>query len=253
MAWVLRNKPLEDGFSRLTVLWEEGRRLPQPGQFFMLRGWEEEPLLSRPFSVYDAAEIPSGSGAVLSFLFKKTGRGTNLLSMLEQGGKVTLTGPLGNGFPVIEGDVLLVGGGAGAAPLLFAAKCLKKCKPERKVSVYLGFSGVVVEETKSAFSSYADNFFAKSGGFITDDVLFTSEEAIFACGPEPFLLALYKKCKDCGKQERLFVSLEARMACGMGLCLSCTRPTVNGGRKKICADGPVFRAAEVFGDYEALL
>ena len=90
-AAVLENKPLGDGIFRMTVRWTEP---VQAGQFFMVRGWDRFPLLSRPISVHDAAE------ETLVFLYEVRGEGTRLLSEKRKGDSVELTGPVGTGFPV---------------------------------------------------------------------------------------------------------------------------------------------------------
>jgi dihydroorotate dehydrogenase electron transfer subunit len=205
------------------------------GQFCMLRGWGEEPLLSRPLSVFDS------TGKSLSFLYRCAGRGTRLLSSLEAGDGVQVLGPLGRGFGAAEGRIALVGGGAGIAPLFLAAKQLRR--PGNFVAAFLGFRGEPVLQAE--FAAHTDRLRCKSGGFVTDDVEPGDYSRILACGPEAMLRSLWEKCLSQNAAERLEVSLEGRMACGIGACFACTRKT-SAGNRKVCKDGPVFPAMEVF-------
>jgi dihydroorotate dehydrogenase electron transfer subunit len=208
------------------------------GQFYMLRAWETYPVLSRPLSVFDA-----GNGR-LAFVYKAAGRGTAVFAGLRRGDRVGLLGPLGNGFPDTEGNVALVGGGAGIAPLYLGAKQIKAARDGHRVDVFLGFSGepFLVRE----FESAADRVVVNVGGFITDDIDPSGYDSILACGPEIMMQVLFEKCRKTGAAAKLSVSLENRMACGVGACFVCSRP-VGGSNKKVCKDGPVFQAEAVFG------
>jgi dihydroorotate dehydrogenase electron transfer subunit len=104
------------------------------GQFYMLRAWKEYPLLSRPISVFDA------DGETVSFLYKVTGRGTEIFSGLKAEDEIGLRGPLGSAFPEVSGKIALVGGGVGIAPFYLTAKQLKAAHPGCRVDLYLGFS-----------------------------------------------------------------------------------------------------------------
>ena len=212
------------------------------GQFYMLRAWEHEPVLSRPLSVYDA-----GKGYI-SFIHRVIGRGTAIFAGLRAGDPVSILGPLGNGFPGAEpgsayGKVALVGGGAGIAPLYLAAKQIKAAHHSCHVDVFLGYSGesFLVRE----FEGAADKVTVNVGGFITDEVDPAGYDLILSCGPEIMMKVLYEKCRKADARARVYVSLESRMACGVGACFVCSRK-VGGGNKKVCKDGPVFPAEEVF-------
>jgi dihydroorotate dehydrogenase electron transfer subunit len=202
-------------------------------------------------------------GGTVSFLYKAVGKGTGVFSALRKGDGISATGPLGNSFPGVTGKIGLVGGGAGIAPLYLAAKQLKQLKEINQINqikkfgksenngskadiivdIYLGFSeaAFLTEEYKNA----ADTLVTDVGGFITDKIDPCGYDHIMACGPEPMMKALYEKCKT-GAEEKLYVSMESRMACGIGACLVCNCKTA-GGNRKICKDGPVFKGAEVFG------
>jgi dihydroorotate dehydrogenase electron transfer subunit len=251
-APVLANRALGDDF----YLLETGRpagEAPRAGQFYMLRAWETYPVLSRPISVFDAPENR------LLFLYKVLGTGTRLFSRLREGDSLTLQGPLGRGFPECRGTVALVGGGAGIAPLCLGAKQLRAGNDGAvggtaagagnsgegcRVEVFLGFSGrpFLTEHFEGVH-----RLMVKTGGFITDEVEDPGRyDHIFACGPEAMMAALFAKCEAAGAGDKLYVSLESRMACGTGACFVCSRKTP-GGNKKVCKDGPVFPAREVFG------
>ena len=164
--------------------------------------------------------------------------------MLRAGDKVSLSGPCGHGYPTEHGKIALVGGGAGVAPLYLAAKTLKK-DSGTAVDLFLGFSGE--EMLRREFKAVSDSLTVNVGGFITDSVRPSDYDAIFSCGPEIMMRALWKKCMAEKAEARVYVSLERRMACGVGACLGCTIRTAS-GRRRVCRDGPVFRAQEVFFD-----
>jgi dihydroorotate dehydrogenase electron transfer subunit len=236
---VLANRALGDNF----YLLETGRpsgEAPRAGQFYMLRAWETYPVLSRPISVFDAPENR------LVFLYKALGEGTRLFSRLREGDPITLQGPLGRGFPELRGTIALVGGGAGIAPLYLGAKQLRAAGPGGcRIEFFLGFSGAPF--LTGQFEAAADRLTLKTGGFITDEVEAPGRyDHLLACGPEAMMEALFAKCEAAGAGDKLYVSLESRMACGTGACFVCSRKTRR-GNKKVCKDGPVFPAREVFG------
>ncbi|GHV56557.1 dihydroorotate dehydrogenase [Synergistales bacterium] len=201
----------------------------------MLRSWGTYPLLSRPISVFDA------DGDSVSFLYRAVGEGTDLLSKLREGGDISVGRPLGSGFPNIGGRVAMVGGGAGIAPLYLAAKTLKSSDERNTADMYLGFSGepLLLDE----YGSVCDALAFDVGGFVTDIVPCGNYDCVISCGPEAMMRALHEKCKTA--RVPLYVSLEKHMACGFGVCLGCSLDTTR-GRKKVCADGPVFKSDEVF-------
>ncbi|MCL6458093.1 MAG: dihydroorotate dehydrogenase electron transfer subunit [Gorillibacterium sp.] len=225
MTTVISNNQIA---SDIFVLTAEGDYQGEMGQFYMLRGWDQFPILSRPISIHDIGE------GYISFLYRVVGQGTELLSRLKPGDFLGLEGPYGNGFPVIQGKVALVGGGMGTAPLYYAAKRLLNS------DAYLGFSyeAFRVEEFRHTTGQTKVNI----GGYIVDDFDPTGYEAVFTCGPLPMMRALATKLQ--GTSTKLYVSLEKRMACGIGACFVCSCATTNGNRKA-CKDGPVFLAEEV--------
>lgn len=237
MAEILQNERVNEDFYLMKV---KAKNQAAMGQFYMLRAWNEYPVLSRPISVFDA------DPETVSFLYKVVGKGTEIFAELKAGDEITLDGPHGNGFPEVKGKVALVGGGVGIAPLYLTAKTLKKLDPDTTVDIYLGFSGEPILTDR--YEQVADKVTVNVGGFVTDDIDPCQYDYIMTCGPEIMMKVLYKKCKDMKAAAPVYVSMENRMACGIGACLVCTCKTSNGNRRA-CKDGPVMLGNEVF-DYE---
>ncbi|MEG0075479.1 MAG: dihydroorotate dehydrogenase electron transfer subunit [Eubacterium sp.] len=231
MAIILSNISVADSVYKMDLAYEGN---VSTGQFFMVRAWEKDPLLSRPISVCNVKE------GVLTFLYQVVGRGTELLSHLEPKDSVELQGPFGNGFPEIETDLAVVGGGIGIAPLYYVCRDFKRKHPDKYLRVYMGFrkSAYCVD----VFEKLADEVIVDIGGIITHQVTAREGETFFTCGPEMMMKSL---CDVVPKENPVYVSLESHMACGIGACLACTCETTE-GRKKICKDGPVF-SREVVG------
>lgn len=235
MGRIIWNKQLAKDFFLMKV--EEGNHA-EMGQFYMLRAWDMFPVLSRPISVFDR------DGESIVFMYKNIGKGTERFAELKEGDSITLEGPYGNGFPKVQGKVALVGGGVGIAPLYLTAKILKDMYPENTVDIYLGFSDTALLEEE--YKKVADRVHINVGGFITDDVCPEEYDYVLTCGPRIMMEKLYLKCK--GTKAKVYVSMENRMACGVGACLVCSCKTIK-GNKKVCKDGPVFSGEEVF-DFE---
>ena len=206
------------------------------GQFVELHLPDGAMLLPRPISLFDTDEERGET----TLVYRIAGKGTQLLGTLKCG-ELRVTGPLGNGFPIEDGPAVLIGGGLGIAPLYLLLKTLKRADPAREVSVYLGYTEPVF--LKEHFFDLADIVTAQTGGYITDAVDFSREAVYYACGPAPMMRAAAKKASEYGR--KLYVSLESRMACGVGACLGCSIETINGNRR-VCKDGPVFDAREVY-------
>ncbi|MBQ9041987.1 MAG: dihydroorotate dehydrogenase electron transfer subunit [Eggerthellaceae bacterium] len=225
-----------------------------PGQFVHMKLPEfESHILRRPFSVY-ARNADAGT---LEILYQEVGTVTRLMPAL-QGSVVEMIGPIGNTWATDCSHALLVGGGVGAAPLFMLAETLK--------AAAIPFDVVLGAQTKSALVArerYADLLGCEPccatddgsygrAGFCTSLVEERLAEGCLAdnepydflavCGPEP----LMKIVANMGAQAkvRTQVSMEKRMACGVGACLSCVVDTVNGKRRS-CVDGPIFEAEEV--------
>ncbi|MBS4535886.1 dihydroorotate dehydrogenase electron transfer subunit [Clostridium sp. D2Q-14] len=230
MAKIIGNEALSEDIYIIII---EGKFSGEIGQFYMLRGWEEYPLLSRPLSIYD---INDGN---ISFLYKVIGKGTKRLSELKEGDNINLQGPYGNGFPKVDGKVALVGGGIGIAPLLYTGKILED--KVDKLDIYLGFreEAILTDE----YRKYSDELYLSIGSNITDQLDINKYDYIFTCGPEPMMKKIVDMKSD--NNTKIYVSLEKHMACGIGACLVCSCETKK-GMTRVCKDGPVYLGEEVF-------
>ena len=225
---------------------------PKAGQFFMVKPLRGSAFLPRPLSVceYNAAQN------TVKFLIARRGRGTEELAQMNTGEKTQLTGPLGNvwaDFLPDNGKAALVGGGVGIAPL----QALVSEKPDYNFHFFAGFRrGFREKEEENAMLGSANNVRklvitaedgrnALSGRIL--DFLFEPKnyDVILACGPVPMLKALNEKCER--NSVPCYVSLERRMACGVGACLGCNVRTVKGNRR-CCVEGPIFSTRELSFD-----
>ena len=236
-ALVLENKPLGGGIFKMVAEWPYGA---EAGQFFMVRGWDKYPLLSRPISVHDADE------KTVTFLYEVRGEGTRILSEKKAGEEVELTGSVGRGFPVekVKGKVAVVSGGIGFAPLLLTVKKLQDCEVTlccgfRDKSYSLDEFAPYVKEIRVATDSGREGH----KGFVTDLLDVAEFDCVVTCGPEVMMEKLAKTC--IAKGVKCYVSMERHMACGVGACLGCTHETAHGARC-ICKDGPVFEGEEIY-------
>lgn len=217
-----------------------------PGQFVDLYSADGSKLLPRPISL---CEIDREKGT-LRLVYRIAGKGTAEFSKLQSGDTIDVLGPLGNGFNLEDGRAILIGGGIGIPPMLQLAKELK-CEK----TIVLGYRD---EEFLSAeFEPYGEVFMSSDSG--TLGVKGTVMDAIrkygiegthiYACGPTPMLRAIQKYALD--NNIRAQLSLEERMACGVGACLACVCKSKEVDHhskvhnKRICKDGPVFYAEEV--------
>ena len=196
-------------------------------------------FLRRPISVCDVNEDS------LTIIYKVVGKGTEIMSKMQNGKLDLLTG-LGNGYDLTRsGDApLLVGGGVGVPPLYLLAKEL--IKKDKKVTVILGFN--TKEEifyqkefeklgAKVLITTVDGSYGIK--GFVTDALEGLSCSYFYACGPEPMLKALSKATVINGE-----LSFEERMGCGFGACMGCSCKTLT-GNKRICKEGPVMKKEEI--------
>ena len=212
--------------------------ITKPGQFVNVKIPEQ--FLRRPFSVCDWDK------KTFTIIYKVVGEGTEKLSKISSGVKLSVLSGLGNGYELKKTEkISLIGGGVGIPPLYALAKKFleKNINPE----IILGFN-------KSEECFYVDEFRALNldvkvttidgslgvKGLVTD--VLKGDEYVYACGPLAMLKAVHKKVKD-GQ-----FSFEARMGCGFGVCMGCSFRTKN-GYKRICKDGPIFNYSEIiFGD-----
>ena len=237
MALIIDNKKLSEGIYMMRVSSE--LKAPVPGQFVMLRPEGDGLFLGRPISVMD------WDNGVWTFLYKVVGKGTLAMSGLKAGDDIGMFGPMGNGFSQVMPlsrirRAVLIGGGMGIAPMYGLAKALRSTGAH--VKIHLGFTDEPI--LRKEFADVSDELVINVGGYVTDDVKFEPGPVYFACGPEPMMKAAAVRAREGGAE--MVVSLESRMACGMGACLGCTIDTVKGS-KRVCKDGPCFRYEEVSG------
>ena len=234
------NVEISEGVYMLSI---KGNFKVKPGQFFMLKVSDLEPLLPRPISVYDVSDEK------ISFLYGIVGKGTKLLSKLKENDEVQIMGPLGNGFDVekIKGKIAVVSGGIGIAPLIYLIKKLTDCE----IDLYSGFR--TVDYSVDTVEKYVNKIYlsTESGlkghkGYVTDIINPQKYETVICCGPEIMMKKVISLCNDA--KVPVYVSMETHMACGIGACLVCTCKTV-GGNKRTCKDGPVFLGKDlIFND-----
>jgi len=224
-----------------------------PGQFVSLYTKDRSKLLPRPISV---CEIHKEENA-LRLVYRVTGEdtGTKQFSCLAVGDQIEIMGPLGNGFEIEKGvqkKVLLVGGGIGIPPMLALAKELAG---KAMVEMMMGYRSelFLTQELEQYGALYftTDDGSAGIKGHVLQGikVLNLMPEVIYACGPTPMLKGIKKFALE--KNVPCYLSMEEKMACGIGACLACVCPSKEpddysqGYTKRICKDGPVFLATEV--------
>ncbi len=236
---------------------------PQPGQFVMIRiSGLYEPLLARPISIYSFSR--GGDSCAIELLYSAVGKGTQILAGLISGSQVEIHGPLGRGFAIDEArkNVIFIAGGMGIAPLSLLTEhlCRDKCFSPAVMTFYLGAktAKAVVGLDKLQKLCYNINVCTNDGslgekGLVTQvfqkDIKKSSPEntTVYACGPKEMLQSLAKMLR----KSKFFsqVSLEERMACGIGACLGCAVAIKDNqgalAYKRVCTDGPVFNLSEV--------
>ncbi len=224
----------------------------KPGQFVHLKcGDTLDPILRRPFSIHQI----DYEKEILRIYYAVVGKGTQLLQKIRVNEVVSIMGPLGNGFTLVEEkNVFLIGGGMGSAPLYFLAEELNK--RDNKISIFLGAGNEEGIKIKDSFNKISKDIKVStddgSAGFHGNvlDLLSnclssqSKPQMIYTCGPVPMLKGIQKFAED--KDIPCQLSLESMMACGIGVCLGCV---CQGKDKnyypKVCSDGPVFWAEEV--------
>ncbi len=215
-----------------------------PGHFIHIRIADgPHPILRRPFSIFAA------DGTKIQVLFKIVGEGTRLLSSATVGDEIDIIGPLGNPFRIGVKPAVLIAGGIGCAPLIFLAKRLRRAGGN--VSFLYGARTKLDLLLIDEISRIADKLevatedgSAGIKGLISElaTSYYTSDYALYACGPEAMLHTLKKQLDARGLVAQF--SLESRMACGVGACQGCAVKTTKGYRR-VCVDGPVFLSDEI--------
>ncbi len=245
LATVLSNEMVMPGVFSLCLQCPEVAAAARPGQFVMLKCGESL-LLRRPISISDT-NPPSGQ---IGLMIANVGAGTEWLSKRQPGEELDILGPLGNGFTIDEKAerLLLIGGGMGIAPLNFLAR--KAASVGKRVTLVLGARTGELLCPPSHLPKVDECVICTEDasvgikGRVTDcpDAHIEEADQIFACGPLPMYRALVKDPRFAKKPMQ--VSLEVRMACGIGLCYGCTVKT-NQGLRQVCQNGPVFDMGDI--------
>jgi len=219
------------------------KQLPAAGQFFMLHPQRSNHLLSRPISVFHVENLGDGSNEIFFMILLK-GKGTHELCNLQINDKVNLLGPCGNKFesPAEAGKkVLIIGGGIGVAPVAGFAETLAEKSYDFIASFKSGSYGLDFVKPEKLVITTDDGSVGVHGmlsAALTKEFLQDGNySAVYACGPTPMLAYIQSVCKETGTKS--YLSMEAHMACGVGVCLGCTIDTTE-GKKRCCKDGPVF-------------
>jgi dihydroorotate dehydrogenase electron transfer subunit len=260
---ILENLRVAPGHFRMSLRLPAAFPRPAPGQFVMVRdAGRRDPLLPRPLSVFGFR--PQRDHAILELLYRAVGRGTSLFSGMKSGDPLSVLGPLGRGFTIRRNlrRVLLVAGGVGVAPLSYL---LQEAYPREtaaggpEVTAYLGagteelLTGTDRLETACDLRICTDDgsrgYRGPVTGLLKDELGGAAHEetAIYACGPAGMIRELQRLLS--GTAISCEVSLEERMACGVGACLGCAVAlrTASGGSeyRRVCHDGPVFDIREI--------
>lgn len=235
-------------------MWLEAKEiaaLAVPGQFVSLFTKDKSKLLPRPISL---CEIDKEKG-LLRVVYRVTGKGTGTeqFSEMAKGDTIEIMGPLGNGFPLEEGKgkkAFLIGGGIGVPPMLELAKQLDA---EKQLVMGYRDEQFLTEEFQKNGTLYlaTEDGSAGTKGNVLDAIRENALTAdiIYACGPAPMLRAIKRYAEE--NNIVCYVSMEERMACGIGACLACVCKSkeVDGHshvhNKRVCKDGPVFLSTEV--------
>lgn len=253
-ARVVSQKVLAEGVMDLCIetnLAEDAK----PGQFVGIFPKNAATLLPRPISIcgYDKEK------GTLRIVYRIAGTGTAEFSLYKQGDSVQVLGVLGNGFPLDKAEgkkVLIIGGGIGVPPLLGLAKELKALGKASEIAMVMGYRD---SETFLAdeFGDQGSLYIATEDGSVgtKGNVIDACREngiktdVIYACGPMPMLKGVKNFAAEIG--AKAYLSLEERMACGVGACLGCICKTKNVdehshvNNARICTDGPVFDADDL--------
>lgn len=252
-AVVVSQRELATGIFDLVIKTDKIADLAKAGQFVSVYSNDGTKLLPRPISLCGIDKDKK----TLRLVYRVTGEGTGTeeFSKLREGDSIRILGPLGNGFDLIDKKVFIVGGGIGVPPMLQLAKDMKAngCNDIQVVMGYRDANTFLKDE----FETVAPTFVATEDGSVGSkgnviDAIKENNlkaEVIMTCGPTPMLRALKAYAEE--NNMECYVSMEERMACGIGACLACVCKTkdkdshTNVNNKRICKEGPVFNAKEV--------
>ncbi len=227
---------IRTNYIQITIKDEDLASQCNPGNFFQIKAdiTSQSWRLFKPISVYDIEEES------ISFLIKVIGGGTRALAALKTGDKLKIYGPLGNAFPLRQDSkILMVSGGTGYPPLAFLKKRLDSSN-----NILFLHGGASKDDVFPCDCSYTIDGSFGNKGIVTKDIadLLKKEsfDCIYSCGPVNMLKTLAQIVAPIPH----YVSMEAYMACGVGVCYGCVIPT-NEGYLRVCYDGPIFEAEKI--------
>lgn len=244
---IISKQAIAKGIFDLIIKCPEIAEITKAGQFAQVSA--EGFFLRRPISICD---IDKEKGTI-RLVFEVRGKGTDKISELNKGDSIDIIAPLGNGFKVLDGKkAICIGGGIGTPPMVGIAK--EYGKNATVISGFRSANAVILQDDFKAQGNETilctDDGTSGIHGFVTDalkEKLQTEKpDIIYACGPMPMLKAVVTIAEEYGIESQ--VSLEQRMACGVGACLVCVCRTVKDGKEifsHVCTDGPVFDGKEV--------
>lgn len=253
MMLIKNQREISKNIFELTLQGELVQEMNQPGQFIHIRVPRSDLLLRRPISLASISKTEK----ICKVIYRTEGDGTKSLSQLKVDDRVDVLGPLGNGFKIDfikENDVVfIVGGGIGVPPLY--ELCKQLAKKNDKLIILNGFSDKKTIFYEKEFSDLGvlmlatdDGSYAQKGhvGHLIEKALKVHPEpaAIYSCGPKALLRTVEKQFEG---HPHVYLSMEERMACGLGACYACVcqskrDESVN---LKVCDEGPVFQSGEV--------
>jgi len=264
-AEVTANTRLSPDYNVIALHAPEIARAAGPGQFVMVKPQAGlDPLLRRPFSIFERVMDAAGNPVGISLLNKRVGVGTRMLFAAKPGERVSVLGPLGKPFVPVDppAEAWMVAGGVGLAPFATLDAALRTRGTPRRL-----FYGA-----RSKSDLYYADIFERDGarlhlstedgtrgdhGRISEPLKRALDSApkdaritIYACGPTPMMRAVAKLGEAAG--HPVFVSLEPTMGCGMGGCYSCVIPVQKGSQRvfvRACLEGPVFESRAVAWDH----
>ena len=222
----------------------DDKPLPEmiPGQFVEIKvEGSQATFLRRPISIHYVDREKNE----LWLLVAVVGQGTRAMASLSAGDTMNLVLPLGNGFTISARKTLLVGGGVGVAPLLYAGKAIREAggEPVFLLGARSAKDLLEIERFRAIGRVLTTTEDGSDGerGFVTDHSVWEKEpfQMISVCGPKPMMVAVARKARE--KNIPCEVSLENMMACGLGACLCCVENTTD-GNVCVCKEGRIFSA-----------
>lgn len=253
---LLKKEELKPGIIKFSVKAKEIVDTAKPGNFIEIRVNNDiEPFLRRPISIYNMDK----ENGILEFIFQVKGKGTHILAERKEGELIDIIGPIGYGTFKYKNyqKIYIIGGGIGVFPLYELAKEGKK--ENKEIKTYLGFRNRDMVVLEKEFEGVSDNLtittddgtYGQKGfaiDFLKKDMEKEKADCIYACGPLPMLKAVRKYALE--NNIPCQISLEEKMACGLGVCLGCAVKTAKSPKDApeywhVCKAGPVFQAKDV--------